>query len=185
MVYKSIFGPKTEESVIPFHGRFSSPIDDVVPSSVNERLLGPQHALAVPAPPPLADHLAHPVRQAEPPVPGHQRAAEDVDELDEKDEEAVARLDNVEQDGLNVVLEKDAGDGALVDLAALLRDGVLVGGDGAAAAAGRVADAVHGRHDGHEVLELVEGDGGRVDGAVERILERGEVGAERELRDDV
>ena len=116
---------------------------------------------------------------------GNERAAQDVDELDDENEKAVAGLDDVEQDGLDVVLEEYAWDGAVADLAALLGHGVLIRDDGAGAEARRVTNAVDGWHDGHEVLELVEGDGGRVDGAVERVLERGEVGAEGELRDDV
>jgi hypothetical protein len=48
-----------------------------------------------------------------------------------------------------------------------------------------VADAVRGRHDGHEVLELVEGRWSRVNGAVQRVDERGQEGTEGELVDDV
>jgi hypothetical protein len=48
-----------------------------------------------------------------------------------------------------------------------------------------VADAVGGGHDRQKVLELVEVAGGFVDGAVERVNEGREEGAEGELRDDV
>lgn len=116
---------------------------------------------------------------------GHHGAAQDVDDLDEEQQKGVARLLDVEQDGLDVVLEEDARDGPVRDLAVLLRDGVLVGEDGGAEAAGRRPDAVDGRDDRQEVLELVEVRVCAVDGAVERVDERGVELAKRELVDDV
>lgn len=111
---------------------------------------------------------------------GDEDAADDVDELDEEDNEAVAGLVDGEQDRLNVVLDKDAGDGGvLVNLLALLGDGVLVGLDGAA------ADAVDGGDDGEVVLELVKVSAGDVDGAVEGVDEGRVKGAVGELGDDV
>lgn len=111
---------------------------------------------------------------------GDQDTADDVDELDEKDEEAVARLVDGQHDGLNVVLDKDAGDGhVLVDFLTLLGDGVLVGLDGAA------ADAVDGGDDREVVLELVKVRSGEVDGAIERVDEGWVEGAVGQLRDDV
>jgi hypothetical protein len=73
----------------------------------------------------------------------------------------------------------------MADFLALLGDGVLVGEDGGRPHLARVADAVAGGHDRQEVLELVKVAGGFVDGAVERVDEGGEEGAEGELRDDV
>lgn len=117
---------------------------------------------------------------------GDEDAGEDVDDLEEEGEDAVAVLLDGEQDGLDVVLEEEAGDHALADLLALLRDGVLVGEDGLGAAEGAAAGhGVDGRDDGHEVLELVEVRRGDVDGAVERVHEGGVVGPEGEFRDDV
>lgn len=116
---------------------------------------------------------------------GDEDAGEDVDDLDEEGEDAVAALLDGEQDGLDVVLEEEAGDHALADLLALLGDGVLVGEDGAGAEGAAAGDRVDGRNDGHEVLELVEVRRGDVDGAVERVHEGGVVGSEGEFRDDV
>lgn len=116
---------------------------------------------------------------------GDEDAGEDVDDLDEEGEEAVAALLDGQQDGLDVVLEEEARDHALADLLALLRHGVLVGEDGLGAERAAARDRVHGRDHGHEVLELVEVRRGHVDGAVEGVHERGVVGSERELRDDV
>lgn len=134
-------------------------------------MLRPQNTLPTIAPPPPANDLAHPIAQREAPVPRDQHAAEDVDDLDEEEDQALAVLLHGEQDGLNVVLEEDAGDVVLVDGLAALRDGVLVGADVVAAV------AVDGGHDGEVVLELVEVVRGRVDGAVEGVDEGGVEGA--------
>ena len=109
---------------------------------------------------------------------GDESAAQDVDELDEEDEEAVSRLDDVEKYGLDIILEEDAGDGVVADLAALLRYGVLIGDDGAGAHAPGVTEAVDGRDDGEKVLELVKVCGRGVNGAVERVDEGRQIGAE-------
>lgn len=111
---------------------------------------------------------------------GDEDAADDVDELDEEDDEAVAGLVDGEQDGLNIVLDKDAGDGGvLVNLLALLGDGVLIRLDGAA------ADAVDGGDDGEVVLELVKVGAGDIDSAVEGVDEGRVERPVGELGDDV
>lgn len=111
---------------------------------------------------------------------GNEHTADDVDELEEENDEAVAGLVDGKQDGLNVVLDKDAGHGRVfVNFLALLGDGVLVGLDCAA------ADAVDGGDDGEVVLELVKVGGGDVDGAVEGVDEGGIKCAVGELGDDV
>lgn len=103
-----------------------------------------------------------------------------INQLDEEDKKAVAVLVDGQQDWLDVILDKDSRYGqALVDFLALLRNGVLVGEDGAG------ADAVDGGHDGEVVLELVEVGGGEVDGAVERVDEGRVEVAKREFGDDV
>lgn len=134
-------------------------------------MLCPQNTLPSITPPPLPNDLAYPITQREAPMSRDQHAAEDVDDLDEKEDEALAVLLHGEQDGLDVVLEEDAGDVVLVDGLAALRDGVLVGVDPVAAV------AVDGGHDGEVVLELVEVVRGRVDGAVEGVDEGGVEGA--------
>lgn len=128
---------------------------------------------------PLARDVGDPVGQREAPVSGNEDAADDVDDLDHEGQEAVAALVHGQQDGLDVVLDEDAGDIVVVDLLALLRHGVLVGEDGLG------ADAVDGGHHGEVVLELVEVGGRQVDGAVEGVDKRGVEGAIRELGDDV
>lgn len=115
----------------------------------------------------------------------HQRATENVDDLYQKHNQTVTRLLDLEQYGLDIVLEEDARDDALVDLVALLRDGVLVGEKRVRIVRARGADAVDGGDDRHKVLELVEVGGGDVDGAVEGILKGGVEAAKGELVDDV
>lgn len=147
--------------------------------------LGPNHALAAPAvPAAAAEGLAEPLGEGEAPVAGDEDAGEDVDDLEEEGEDAVAALLDGEQDGLDVVLEEEARHHELADLLALLGHGVLVGEDGARARAA-AGHGVHRGHDGHEVLELVEVRRRGVDGAVEGVHEGGVVGAEGELGDDV
>lgn len=142
-------------------------------------MLVAQHANAAVTSPPLANDLAHPVAQRIPPVARHHDAAEDVDELEQKGKEAVARLLHAQHDGLNVILEEDAGHLVVRDGLALLCDGVLVGVYDA------VAGYVDGWHDGEVVLKLVEVDNGRVYGAVEGVDQRRVKGAVRQFRDDV
>ena len=132
-----------------------------------------------PPPPPLTHHLRPPLTQRIPPVSSHEHPADDIDNLDEKHEEAVPVLDDGQPYGLNVVLYKDAGDGVLADLLALLRDGVLVCLDVL------LAPAVHRGDYGDVVLEFVEVVLGGVDGAVEGVDEGGVEGAVGELGDDV
>lgn len=108
-----------------------------------------------------------------------ENTADDVDDLDEQADDTVAALVNCQQNGFDVVLEEDSGNVSVVNCLALLCNGILVGEDGPG------VDAVHGGHNGKVVLELVEVSIGRVDGAVERILERGVKGTVRKLRDDV
>lgn len=115
----------------------------------------------------------------------HKRTTQDVDDLDQEDNEAVARFLDLQQNGLDVVLEKDTRDDALAHFVTLLGHGVLVREEGVTVVRVRRADAVDGGHDGHEVLELVEVCGGNVDCSVERVLEGRVEAAEGQLVDDV
>jgi hypothetical protein len=134
--------------------------------------------------PPASNDFANPLVDGEAPVSGHQHTRQYVDDLDQESEVAVASFLDRQQDRLNVVLEEDAGEHALVDLVALLVDGVLVRDNGLRGRV-RVTDGVDGRHNRHEVLELVEGVAGHIDGAIERVHERWVKGAKGELVDDV
>ena len=147
--------------------------------------LPPQHPLTMSAPPSPPPNLNRPIAQPIPPMTRHEHTAQHIHDLNHEQEKTIPRLDNVEQDRLNVVFHKNARDHVLGDLAALLGDGVLVRKEGARAHLVRVADAVGGGDDGEEVLELVEVRGRQVDGLVERVDEGREEGAEGELRDDV
>lgn len=140
-----------------------------------------QHTLTRPSgpPPPLAPHLLTPITDPVPPMTRHQRTTNDIDDLDEKNQERIPFLVDVQQNRLNVVLDKDARDDALRDFLRLLRDGVLVRDDGFA---GRRVD---GGDDRDKILELVEVGGGDVDGLVERVDEGGKERAEGEFGDDV
>lgn len=120
-----------------------------------------------------------PVADCEAPVSSDENTADDVDDLDEQADDTITALVNCQQNGLDVVLEEDSGNVSVVDCLALLCNGILVGEDGPG------VDAVHSGHNGKVVLELVEISIGRVDGAVERVLERGVKGTVRKLRDDV
>lgn len=136
-------------------------------------------------PSPLSPCLLRPLRERETPVAGDKRTTKDVDDLDEKDEEAVPRLFDLQENGLDIVLDKDARDHSLVDLGALLGDGVLVRKQRVVVVRACRPDAVDSRHDGNEVLKLVEVARGHVDGPVEGVLKRWEEAAERELVDDM
>lgn len=114
-----------------------------------------------------------------------QDTTNDVHNLDDEAQEAIARLLDVQQDGLHVVLEEDAGDVALADDVGLLGDGVLVREEGAVVVGGAGVDAVDGRDDGEEVLELVEVVWGGLNGAVERVGEGWVVVSKGEFVDDV
>lgn len=142
-------------------------------------MLCPQEPVAATDAPSLAKDLAKPLAQREAPMASNQNTGQHVDELEDKSEKAVAVLVDGEQDGLDVVLNKDTGHAELGDALALLRHGILVREHGSG------ADAVPGRYDGDVVLELVEVILGNVDGAVERVDERGIVRAEGQFRDDV
>lgn len=115
---------------------------------------------------------------------GDQYPAEDVDDLDKEEEESVAALLHRQEYGLDVILDKDAGDAVLVRLLALLGDGILVGEDGASGG-GVVAYRVDGGDHGEVVLELVEVGGGEVDGAVEGVDEGRVEGPKGQLGDNV
>lgn len=142
-------------------------------------MLVAQNADTAVAAPPLANNFPHPVAQRKPPVASHHDAAKDVDNLDQEAKETVAGLRDAQHDGLDVVLEEDAGDLVVRDDLALLRDGVLVGVDDP------VACEVDGGDDGEEVLELVEVNNGGVDGAVEGVDQRWVKGAVGHFRYDV
>lgn len=138
--------------------------------------------LGVPSPP--SPHLVRPRRQREAPVHRHDHARQHIDNLEQELQKARTRLLDEQQNGLNVVLDKDAGDVVVVDGFALLGHGKLVGEDGVAGGA-LAADGVDGRNDGEVVLELVEVVRSQVNGEVEGVLERGVKGAKGELVDDV
>jgi len=114
-----------------------------------------QHTLALPphiaALPP---HTDRPLRQREAPMARNQHSAKHIDDFDDEAQEAVAALLNRQQQGLDVVLEEDAGYSAIVDDVRLLGHGVLVRENGAFAVG--VGGAVYGWHHGEEVLEFVE-----------------------------
>lgn len=140
-----------------------------------------QHTLTRPSgsPPPLPPHLLTPITNPVSPMTRHQRTTDDIHDLDEKNQKRIPFLLDVQQNRLNVVLDKDARDDALRDFLRLLRDGVLVRDDGFA------RRGVDGGDDRNKILELVEVGGGDVDGLVERVDEGGEERAEGELGDDV
>ena len=96
----------------------------------------------------------------------HQGTTNDIHHFNQKHQKAIPFLNNIQQNRLNVVLDKDARDDALRDFLGLLGDGVLVRDDGLA------RGGVDGGDHGDEVLELVEVGGGEVDGLVERVDER-------------
>ena len=144
-----------------------------------------KHSIALPLPP-LPQHLNEVLAERETPVPRDQHAAQDIHDLDSEAEEAVAAFLNRQHQRLDVVLEEDAGHGALVDLAVLMRDGVLVREDGAFGGEGvGRGDGVDGGDDGHEVLGLVELVGGRGDGLIERVDQLRVESTEGEFGDDV
>lgn len=170
--------PETEEIQKPHNSHARSVRVPCLLRNTNHASVG--------SPPLLAPRLPDPVTQGEPPVARHERTAQDIDDLDQEDNEAIARLLDLQKDGLNVVLEEDARNDALVDLVALLGHGVLVREERVVAVgAGWRADTVHGGHDGHEVLEFVEVGRRGVDGTVKRILQGRVEAAEGKLVDDV
>lgn len=100
----------------------------VPPASVGIVALDADHAGALPdTTPPAADDLARPLAEREAPVACDEDAADEVDDLDEEGEEPGAALLDSQENGLNVVLEEEARNGALAHLVRLLRHGVLVG----------------------------------------------------------
>lgn len=115
----------------------------------------------------------------------HQCAADHIDHLDEEYKQAVPRLDDIQQNGLDVILEEDARYDPIIDLLALLRHGVLVRADRHGPSLIWVTNTVGCGYDGHEILELVEVRGRRVDGLVEGVDERWKERAEGEFRNDV
>lgn len=80
---------------------------------------------SAPSPP----NLRSPLAQLEHPASSHHDAADDVDQPHQQPEEAAPALAHDQQDRLNVVLEKQAGDGVTGDFAALARGCILVGED--------------------------------------------------------
>ena len=65
-------------------------------------------------------------------MPSDKNTAKYINDLNAEPKERVSALLDVEQDRLDVVLKEDAWNGLLADLVALLRNGVLVGDNGAA-----------------------------------------------------
>jgi hypothetical protein len=118
-------------------------------------------------------------------MPRNQHTTDNVDNLDHEAQERISRLLDVQQDGLHVVLEEDAGDVALADDVGLLGDGVLVREEGVVVECRARVDAVDGWDDGEEVLELVKVVGCRFDGAVEGVSEGWVVVSKGEFVDDV
>lgn len=74
----------------------------------------------------LSPSLLRPLADREAPVSCHQGTAEDVDDLDQKDEEAISRLLDGQKNRLDVVFEEDAWNSAVADLRALLRHCILI-----------------------------------------------------------
>ena len=163
----------------------------------------PQHAhpLSPPLLPPVNLHA--PIKHLPAPPARNHNPTDDIDQPDEQWEEPAPLLRDRQGDGLDVELDKDAGDVVLCDLVRLRRDGVLVRLDGVRrvpdALCGVVRVAVHGLeegqqrgvvgvdggHDGEVVLELVEVIFGGGNGIVEGVDEGGVVRAEGELLDVV
>lgn len=148
-------------------------------------LLGNANHASIRSPPLLSPCLPDPVTQREAPVARNERTTENVDDLDQKDDEAVARFLDLQQNGFDVVLEEDTRDDALADFVALLGHGVLVREKRGIVSRVGGPDAVDGGHDRHEVLELVEICGGDVDCSVKRIFEGRVEATKGELVDDV
>lgn len=142
-------------------------------------LLGSQDTNATTAAPSSADDILHPVTDGEAPVSGDKHTTYNVDDLDQEGQDPITALVNRQQDRLNVILEENSRNVVLVDRLALLSHGVLVGEDGPG------SHAVHSRHNGEVVLELVEVVRGGVDSAIEGVDERGVEGTVGQLRDDV
>lgn len=141
--------------------------------------LGSQETSSTVAASSATNDLVDPVANREAPVSSDENTADDVDDLDQQADNAVAAFVNCQQDRLDIVLDENSGNPSLVHGLALLGYGVLVGKDGL-----RV-DAVDGGNDRKIVLELVEVGLGRVDCAIERVDERGVERTVRKLRDDV
>lgn len=87
-----------------------------------------QHALAVGVTPgSFTADLVHPLRNGVTPVSSNEDTTDDVDELQEEDNEAVATFLHPQQNGFNIVFNEDAGDtGVSINLFALLCHSVLV-----------------------------------------------------------
>lgn len=84
------------------------------------------HALLLPSLPPAPQHLLAPPRQLIAPASAHEDAADHVDDPHAQRQQASPLLPDGQQYGLDVELEEDARDGALVDGGGLGCDGVLV-----------------------------------------------------------
>ena len=141
--------------------------------------LGSQETSSTVAASSATNDLVDPVANREAPVSSDENTADDVDDLDQQADNAVAAFVNCQQDRLDIVLDENSGNPSLVHGLALLGHGVLVGEDGF-----RV-DAVDGGNDREVVLELVEVGFGCVDCAIERVDERRVERTVRKLRDDV
>lgn len=137
------------------------------------------------------------------PAPSDQNTADHIDQSDDQVQKTAPVLGDGEQDGLNVKLDKNAGDLAFVHNVGLLGDCVLVGKDCAAGEAalgcfvaaaeghggGRVGGefagvvGVDGGDDGEVVLELFKVLVGGCARVVQRVVEARVEGAEAEFVD--
>jgi len=138
-------------------------------------LLGSQETSSTVAASSATNNFVDPVTNREAPVSSDENTADDVDDLDQQADNAVAALVNCQQDGLDIVLDENSRNPSLVHGLALLGHSVLVGEDRLG------VDAVDGGNNREVVLELVEVGLGRVDCAIERVDERGVEGTVRKL----
>src|SRR6478609_6112461 len=92
-------------------------------------LLGSQETSSTVAASSATNNFVDPVTNREAPVSSDENTADDVDDLDQKADNAVAALVNCQQDGLDIVLDENSRNPSLVHGLALLGHSVLVGED--------------------------------------------------------
>lgn len=162
-------------------------------------MLPRQHTLSpIPAASLPLHQLNNPIGKLVKPTPGNNNPGGRVHQANQQRQETAALLADQQQDGLDVILEEDAGDveRALGDNVGLAGSGVLVGEDEVLVMVvlldggwGRVGVArafgIDGWDDREEVLEFVVVGFAGGDGFIERVEDRGVVRAEGEFGDHV
>lgn len=135
----------------------------------------PTPTTSPPIPPPQP-HLQHPLPDPIRPRPTDQNPAHDIHQLDDQAQKARPLLRHHQQDRLDIVLEENARDDILADIAALAGRRVLVREDAAAVGLLSASDQFRGRVHVHDFAVLadvggeVERRGGGDGGGVERAL---------------